>query len=98
VVDAVGADVEILFDGGIRSGQDVLRALASGARACMIGRAAAYGVGAAGEAGVAKALSIIRKQLDVSMALTGTRSVAEIGPHIQAGAHGGHHEVCYVRA
>jgi L-lactate dehydrogenase (cytochrome) len=51
VVDAVGGDVEILFDGGVRSGQDVLRALALGARACMIGRAAAYGVGAAGEPG-----------------------------------------------
>jgi L-lactate dehydrogenase (cytochrome) len=98
VVDAVGADVEILFDGGIRSGQDVLRALALGARACMIGRAAAYGVGAAGEAGVAKALNIIRKQLNVSMALTGTRTVAQIGPHNLKGAHGGHHEVCYVRA
>jgi L-lactate dehydrogenase (cytochrome) len=85
VVDAVGAEVEILFDGGIRSGQDVLRALPLGARACMIGRAAAYGVGAAGEPGVAKALDIIRKQLDVSMALTGTRSVVEIGPHILAG-------------
>jgi L-lactate dehydrogenase (cytochrome) len=97
VVDAVGGDVEILFDGGIRSGQDVLRALALGAHACMIGRAAAYGVGAAGEPGVAKALSIIRKQLDVSMALTGTRSVTDVGPHILARAHGGTHEVCNVR-
>jgi FMN-dependent dehydrogenase len=52
VVDAVGGKIEILFDGGIRSGQDVLRALALGARACMIGRAAAYGVGAGGEPGV----------------------------------------------
>jgi L-lactate dehydrogenase (cytochrome) len=93
VVDAVGSDVEILFDGGIRSGQDVLRAMALGARACMIGRAAAYGVGAAGELGVAKAVAIIRKQLDVSMALTGTRSVTEIGPHILAGRHGGTNEV-----
>ncbi|HEX4566040.1 MAG TPA: alpha-hydroxy acid oxidase [Vicinamibacterales bacterium] len=97
VVDAVGGDVEILFDGGIRSGQDVLRALALGARACMIGRAAAYGVGAAGEPGVAKALSIIRKQLDVSMALTGTRSITAVGPHILARAHGGSHEVYNVR-
>jgi L-lactate dehydrogenase (cytochrome) len=52
VVDAVGGKIEILFDGGIRSGQDVMRALALGARACMIGRAAAYGVGAGGEPGV----------------------------------------------
>jgi L-lactate dehydrogenase (cytochrome) len=96
VVEAVGADVEILFDGGIRSGQDVLRALAFGARACMIGRAAAYGVGASGEPGVAKALSIIRKQLDFSMALTGTRSITEIGPHILAGTHRGRNEVCDV--
>jgi L-lactate dehydrogenase (cytochrome) len=96
VVDAVGADVEILFDCGIRSGQDVLRALALGARACMIGRAAAYGVGASGEPGVAKALSIIRKQLDFSMALTGTRSLTEVGLHILAGIQGGHHEVCHV--
>ena len=82
VVDAVGGKVEVLFDGGIRSGQDVLRALALGARGCMIGRAAAYGVGAAGELGVMKALGIIRKQLDVSMALTGTRTIADIGSHI----------------
>jgi L-lactate dehydrogenase (cytochrome) len=98
VVDAVGADVEILFDGGIRSGQDVLRALALGARACMIGRAAAYGVGAGGDLGVAKALSIVRKQLDVSIALTGTSSVAEIGPHILASVYGGKNEICHVRA
>jgi L-lactate dehydrogenase (cytochrome) len=93
IVDAVGDKVEILFDGGIRSGQDVLRALAVGARGCMIGRAAAYGVGAAGEPGVTKALDIIRKQLDVSMALTGSRSISEIGPHILTDPHGGNNEV-----
>ncbi|MEZ5900378.1 MAG: alpha-hydroxy acid oxidase [Hyphomicrobiaceae bacterium] len=86
VVEAVGDKVEVLFDGGIRSGQDILRALALGARGCLIGRAAAYGLGAAGEAGVAKAIAILRKQLDVSMALTGTRSVSEIGPQILEGA------------
>jgi L-lactate dehydrogenase (cytochrome) len=70
--------MEILFDSGVRSGQDVFRALALGARACMIGRAFLYGLGAAGEAGVAKVIDIIRKELDITMALTGTRRVSEI--------------------
>ena len=78
IVEAVGSDIEVLFDGGIRSGQDVLRALALGARACMIGRSYIYGLGAGGEAGVAKAIEIIGKELDVSMALTGTRNVRDI--------------------
>jgi L-lactate dehydrogenase (cytochrome) len=82
VVDAVGADIEVLFDGGIRSGQDVERALALGARACLIGRSYVYGLGAYGEAGVAKAIEIIRKELDVTMALTGVSTVAEIGPNV----------------
>jgi L-lactate dehydrogenase (cytochrome) len=72
IADAVGTQIEVMFDGGIRSGQDVLRALALGARSCMIGRAYVYGLGAAGEAGVAKAIEIIAKELDVAMALTGT--------------------------
>jgi L-lactate dehydrogenase (cytochrome) len=78
IVDAVGSRMEILFDSGVRSGQDVFRALALGARACMIGRAFLYGLGAAGEAGVAKVIDIIRKELDITMALTGTRRVSEI--------------------
>ncbi len=78
IVEAVGSDIEVLFDGGVRSGQDVLRALALGARACMIGRSYIYGLGAGGEAGVAKAIEIIGKELDVSMALTGTRNVRDI--------------------
>ncbi len=82
VVDAVGSEIEVMFDGGIRSGQDVLRALALGARSCMIGRAYIYGLGALGEAGVAKAIDIIRQELDVTMALTGTRRVADIGKHL----------------
>ncbi|MEX0751458.1 MAG: alpha-hydroxy acid oxidase [Xanthobacteraceae bacterium] len=85
IADAVGADIEIMFDGGIRSGQDVMRALALGARSCMIGRAYVYGLGAGGEAGVAKAIEIIGKELDVSMALTGTRSVKEIDRRVIAG-------------
>lgn len=82
IVDAVGSAAEIMFDGGIRSGQDVLRALALGATSCLIGRAYIYGLGAAGEAGVARTIEIIRKELDVSMALTGVKSIKEIGHHI----------------
>ena len=82
VADAVGSEIEVLFDGGIRSGQDVLRALALGARGCLIGRAYIFGLGAGGEAGVAKAIDIIRKELEVSMALTGVKRVNEIGRHI----------------
>ncbi|HEY5350644.1 MAG TPA: alpha-hydroxy acid oxidase [Candidatus Lustribacter sp.] len=79
IAEAVGSEVEILFDGGIRTGMDVLRALALGAHACLIGRAFVYGLGAGGEAGVAKAISIIRHELDVAMALTGTTSVNRVG-------------------
>jgi L-lactate dehydrogenase (cytochrome) len=78
IVDAVGAEIEIMFDGGIRSGQDVLRALAFGARSCMIGRSYIYGLGAGGEAGVAKAIEILRKELDVSLALCGGKSIGDI--------------------
>jgi L-lactate dehydrogenase (cytochrome) len=84
IVEAVGSDVEIMMDSGIRSGQDVLRALALGARSCMIGRAYIYGLGAAGEAGVMKAIDIIRDELDTSMALTGTRSASNVDPNVIA--------------
>jgi len=77
IVDAVQEKIEIWLDGGIRSGQDVLRALALGAHAVLIGRAYAYGLGAMGEAGVARALEIIRAELDVSMALCGLRDVRQ---------------------
>ena len=75
VVDAVGSDLTVMMDGGVRSGLDVLKALASGARACMIGRAWAYALGARGGAGVAHTLDIIRKELLVAMTLTGCTDV-----------------------
>jgi L-lactate dehydrogenase (cytochrome) len=79
IADAVGSDIEVMFDGGIRSGQDVFRALALGARSCMSGRAYIYGLGAGGQAGVARAIEIIRNELDVTMALAGAKSIADIG-------------------
>jgi len=78
IADAVGSEIEVMFDGGVRTGQDVLRALALGARSCMIGRSYIYGLGAYGQAGVAKAIEILGKELDVTMALTGTKSVGDI--------------------
>src|SRR5215831_13106564 len=78
VVEAVGDVIEVMFDGGIRSGQDVVRALAYGARACMIGRSYIYGLGAGGEAGVAAAIDILARELDVTMALCGVKSVRDI--------------------
>src|SRR5580700_8187610 len=82
IVDSVGSQIEILFDGGIRSGQDVMRALALGAKSCMIGRAFAYGLGAGGEEGVAKAISIIAKELETTMGLCGVNTIAEIDDHV----------------
>src|SRR5262245_48900212 len=82
IAEAVGSDIEVLFDGGIRSGQDVLRALALGARGCLVGRAFVYGLGAGGEAGVAKAIEIIAKELDVSMALCGVKNVRDIDSRV----------------
>jgi L-lactate dehydrogenase (cytochrome) len=84
IVDVVGSQMEILFDGGIRSGQDVMRALALGAKSCMIGRAYVHGLGAGGEAGVAKAIDIIRNELSVTMGLTGVNTIAEIDDHVLA--------------
>jgi L-lactate dehydrogenase (cytochrome) len=80
VAAAVGDRMEVFMDGGIRGGQDVLKALASGAKGVFIGRAFIYGLGAMGEAGVAKALECIRKELDVSMALCGLTDLRQAGP------------------
>ena len=82
IADAVGDDIEILFDGGVRTGGDIERALALGARACMIGRSYVWGLGAYGQAGVAKAVDLLQKELHVTMGLTGVGSVAEIGPNV----------------
>lgn len=81
IVDAVGSEIEVMFDGGIRTGQDVLKALALGAKGCMVGRAFLYALGAMGEAGVTKMLEILQKELDVSMALTGAKDIQSLGPH-----------------
>ena len=82
IVDVVKDETEVWLDGGIRSGQDVLRALALGARATMIGRAYAYGLGALGERGVSLALELIEKELDVTLALCGLRDVQDASPAI----------------
>ena len=81
IVDAVGHKTEVLMDGGIRSGQDLLKALALGAKGALVGRIMAYGLGAGGEAGVARALEIVRKETDTSMALMGERDIRNIGLH-----------------
>jgi L-lactate dehydrogenase (cytochrome) len=84
IADTVGSQVEIMFDGGIRTGMDVMRALALGAKSCMIGRAYAYGLGAAGEAGVAKAIDLLAKELTTTMGLCGVNRISEIDDHVLA--------------
>jgi len=78
IVDAVGDKIEVHFDSGIRSGQDVLKVMALGAKGAYIGRSFVYGLGAMGEAGVSKALEIISKELEVSMALCGRTDIAKV--------------------
>jgi len=81
ILDAVGGDIEVHLDGGIRTGQDVLKAKALGADGTFIGRAFVYGLGAMGEKGVTTALEVIRKELDMTMALCGERNVEALGRH-----------------
>src|ERR1700752_310808 len=84
IVDEVGSKIEIMFDGGIRTGMDVMRALALGAKSCMVGRVYAYGLGAAGEAGVAKAIDLLAKELTTTMGLCGVNTIAEIDDRVIA--------------
>src|SRR6476619_4610593 len=84
IVDTVGSQMEIMFDGGIRTGMDIMRALALGAKSCMIGRAYTYGLGAGGEAGVAKAIDILAQELTPTMGLCGVNTIAEIDDNLLA--------------
>jgi L-lactate dehydrogenase (cytochrome) len=81
IVNAIGDRTEVWLDSGIRSGQDVLKALAMGAKGTMIGRAYIHGLGAMGEAGVTKALEVIHKEMDITMALCGEREISAMGRH-----------------
>lgn len=81
IVDAVGHRVEVFLDGGIRTGMDIMKAVAIGAKGTFIGRAYVYGLGAAGEAGVTRALEILRDELSVTMGLCGERDIKDVGRH-----------------
>jgi len=81
IVDAVGDKIEVYMDGGIRSGQDVFKAVAMGARSTFIGRSYIYGLGAMGKPGVTRTLEIIRKELDVTMGLCGETDITKVGRH-----------------
>jgi L-lactate dehydrogenase (cytochrome) len=78
IAAAVGKDIEVWMDGGIRSGQDILKAVALGARGTMIGRPFLYGLGAMGELGVTKCLQILRNEMDITMAFCGHRDVQDV--------------------
>lgn len=82
IARAVGDRIEVLFDGGIRSGQDVMKALALGARGCMIGRAHLYGLAAMGEKGCAIALELIRRELEITMMLTGVMDLRRVDSEV----------------
>ena len=84
VADAVGSEIEVMFDSGIRTGADMMRALALGARSCIVGRPYIYGLGAGGQAGVTRSIEILHKELDVTMALCGVKSIADINRDVLA--------------
>jgi L-lactate dehydrogenase (cytochrome) len=79
IADAVGGDIEVYLDGGVRSGLDVLKALALGAKACFVGRAWAWTLGAGGQPAIEKMLDILRAELAVAMVLTGCNNAREAG-------------------
>ena len=81
-MEAVGHDIEVWMDGGIRSGQDILKAYALGAKGTLLGRSFLYGLGANGKAGVTKALEILHKELDMTMALCGHRDIKDVNRNI----------------
>ena len=81
IVEAVGDEIEVHLDGGIRSGQDVLKALCLGAQACYLGRGFLYGLAARGKDGVSDVIDIVRRELDTSMALCGERDISQVGKH-----------------
>ena len=80
IAEAVGGRIPVLLDGGLRRGTDVLKAIALGASACLIGRPQLFGLAVAGEAGVARVLDILRRELDRAMGLLGAAKIADIGP------------------
>jgi L-lactate dehydrogenase (cytochrome) len=82
IAEAVGGELMVLMDGGVRSGLDVLKALAAGARACLIGRAWAWALGARGQAGVTQMLASLRQELRMAMSLTGCTDVRAAGPEL----------------
>ena len=89
IVDAVGDKIEVHVDGGIRSGQDIFKAVAMGAKSTYIGRAYIYGLGAMGQTGVTKALDILKGELDKTMALCGETDINNVGRHNMLDLHSG---------
>jgi len=86
IAAAIDGQCELLFDGGIRSGQDIAKALALGARAVLIGKSFLFALAAGGEAGITKALEILRNELKVTLPLTGTSDIGAVGPQILTGS------------
>ncbi len=82
ITESLNGALPLLYDGGIKRGTDVLKALALGASAVLVGRAAMYGLSIAGASGVAHVLNLIRQELEVAMALTGCHTLADVGPQV----------------